>query len=57
MVLSILYQPSEKRSAKKVSRRKKWNKVTNWLRHIEKFEKIHTKYEKEDLERKMLRFK
>ena len=37
----------EKRSAKKVSRHKKWNKVTNWLRHIEKFEEIKEKYEME----------
>jgi len=40
-------EEGEKRSAKKVSRYKKWNKVTNWLRHIEKFEEIHIQYQRE----------
>lgn len=33
----------EKKSCKNISKRKKYNKVSNWLRNIEKFEEIHNK--------------
>ena len=36
----------EKCSCKQMSKYKKWNKVTCWLRHIEKFEEIHKNYKK-----------
>ena len=36
---------TQKQRCKNVSRRKRRNKVTSWLRNIEKFEEIHNKYE------------